>query len=186
MSTLTFAEYVNLSEQTIYHLTNKIPLSETVFRMHSESFYTVIKEARTLFEKHGTCFSEVDDWLFSNTDLGLFGSYGGDIVPLDCPFFELNEAEYQGKSVELNKPKRGGSKKFYVYVKNEKGNVVKVQWGDTTGLSVKINDPDARKAFAARHQCATQKDKTTAAYWACNLPRYAKQLGLSGGGNYYW
>ena len=44
----------------------------------------------------------------------------------------------------------------------------------------------ARKSFAARHKCAQQKDRTSAAYWACNLPRYAKSLGLSGGGNFYW
>jgi len=62
----------------------------------------------------------------------------------------------------------------------------KVTWGDTTGLKVKLNDPEARKSFAARHKCSQQKDRTSAAYWACNLPRYAKTLGLSGGGNFYW
>lgn len=189
MNPLSFGEYISLSEETLYHVNNKIPLSETVFRMHSEGFYQTIREARMLFEKHSICFSEVDNWMFTHTDLGRFDIYDGCVVPLDCPFVEydhLDEAEYKGKTVELNKPKRGGSKKFFVYVKNEKGNVVKVQWGDTTGLSVKINDPEARKAFAARHQCDTQKDKTSPAYWACNLPRYAKQLGLSGGGNFYW
>ena len=58
--------------------------------------------------------------------------------------------------------------------------------GDTTGLSVKLKNPQARKSFAARHKCSQQKDKTSAAYWACNLPRYAKSLGMSGGGNFYW
>ena len=48
----------------------------------------------------------------------------------------ITEAEYQGKKVKLNDPIRGGSKKFYVYVKNAKGNIVKVSFGDTTGLSV--------------------------------------------------
>ena len=47
-----------------------------------------------------------------------------------------------------------------------------------------MSDPKARKSFAARHKCAQQTDKTKAAYWACRLPRYAKQLGLSGGGNF--
>jgi len=80
---------------------------------------------------------------------------------------------------ELNKPKRGGSKKYYVYVRNpDTGNIKKVEWGDTTGLKVKINDPAARKSFAARHQCDTRNDKTKASYWACRLPRYAKSLGL--------
>jgi len=49
-----------------------------------------------------------------------------------------------------------------------------------------MNNPEARKSFAARHKCDQQKDKTSAAYWACNTPRYAKSLGLSGGGNFFW
>ena len=96
------------------------------------------------------------------------------------------EAKYKDKDVDLNKPKRGGSKKYYVYVKNDKGNVIKVEFGDDGGMTAKINDPEARKSFAARHNCDTKKDKTKAGYWSCNLPRYAKQLGLSGGGNYFW
>ena len=106
----------------------------------------------------------------------------GQPVPLDCPMIE----EEEEKDIEIGKPKRGGPKKFYVYVRKPDGGVKKVTWGDTTGLSVKLNDPEARKSFAARHQCSTQKDRTSAAYWACNTPRYAKQLGLSGGGNFYW
>jgi len=95
--------------------------------------------------------------------------------------------EDEEKNPPLNQPKRGGPKKFYVYVKDPStGNIKKVTWGDTTGLSVKLNNPEARKSFAARHQCSMQKDRTSAAYWACNTPRYAKQLGLSGGGNFYW
>ena len=50
----------------------------------------------------------------------------------------------------------------------------------------KLDDKAARKSFAARHKCDQQKDKTTASYWACNIPRYADQLGLSGGGNFFW
>ena len=96
-------------------------------------------------------------------------------------------SEYDGKDVDLNKPKKGGSKKYYVYVKDPStGKVKKVSWGDTTGLKVKLDDEEARKSFAARHDCENKKDKTSAGYWACNLPRYAKQLGLSGGGNFFW
>ena len=84
------------------------------------------------------------------------------------------------KDVELNKPKRGGPKKFYVYVRDpQTKKIKKVTWGDTTGLKVKLNDPAARKSFAARHKCSTRNDKTKASYWACRLPRYAKELGLS-------
>ena len=97
----------------------------------------------------------------------------------------IPEAEYRGKKVALNKPKRGGSKKFYVYVKSKKGNVKKVSFGDT-GLSVKLKQRGARASFAARHKCATKKDKTKAGYWSCNIGRYWKSLG--GGSNFsgYW
>ena len=98
----------------------------------------------------------------------------------------IPEAEYKGKKVQSNKPKRGGSKKFYVYVKNPKtGNVKKVSFGDT-GLSVKIKKKGARASFAARHKCASKKDKTKAGYWSCNIGRYWKSLG--GGSNFsgYW
>jgi hypothetical protein len=102
---------------------------------------------------------------------------------LDFPY--LNEAEYNGKEVELNKPKKGGTKKYYVYVKDG-DKVKKVQWGDTTGLKVKIGNLEASKSFAARHKCDTEKDKTSANYWACHLPRYSKQLGLSEPAYKYW
>ncbi len=64
-------------------------------------------------------------------------------------------------------------------IENQNLKLKKVTWGDTTGLKVKINDPKARKSFAARHKCDTRNDKTTASYWACRLPRYGKELGLS-------
>jgi hypothetical protein len=105
-----------------------------------------------------------------------------EVVPLDVPFVEdINEAEYQGKQVKLNSPKRGGSKKYYVYVRNPKtGKVKKVSWGDTTGLRTKANNPGAVKSFVARHKCKQKKDKTKAGYWACRTPRY-KSLGVKGG-----
>lgn len=99
---------------------------------------------------------------------------------------KIMEAEYRGKDVALNKPKRGGSKKFYVYTKNKKGNVVKVSFGGTTGLNVKIDEPGARASFAARHQCDKKKDKTKPGYWACNIGRYWKSLGGSRNFSGYW
>jgi hypothetical protein len=97
----------------------------------------------------------------------------------------IPEMEYKGKKVALNKPKRGGSKKFYVYVKSKKGNVKKVSFGDT-GLSVKFKQKGARASFAARHKCATKKDKTKAGYWSCNIGRYWKSLGGSSNFSGYW
>ena len=98
---------------------------------------------------------------------------------------DLNEAE--DKQPPLNKPKRGGSKKFYVYVRDPKTKKIKkVSFGDTTGLSTKVNNPKARKAFAARHDCKNKKDRTKAGYWACNIGRYWKSLGGSNNFSGYW
>ena len=67
------------------------------------------------------------------------------------------------------------------------GNVKKINFGDAKGgLSSKINDRDAARNFASRHNCDTKNDKTKAGYWACRLPKYAKDLGLKGGGDYFW
>ena len=78
------------------------------------------------------------------------------------------KAEYQGKSVELNNPTRGDVKKYKVYVKNDKGNVIKVEFGDPN-MSIKRDDPERRKSFRARHNCDQKKDKTTAGYWSCKF-----------------
>ena len=78
----------------------------------------------------------------------------------------ITEAEYQGKKVKLNDPIRGGSKKFYVYVKNEKGNVVKVTFGDPN-MEIKRDDPGRLKSFRARHNCDNPGPKTKARYWSC-------------------
>jgi hypothetical protein len=157
-----------------YAIQEGIPL-HSVYRPHSSSYYLLFSEAR----KHNFQLEGLDKYLIEDTDIGEWDMFEGEEVPLDIPLVEE-------KKVELNKPKRGGSKKFYVYVKNDKGNVVKVSFGDTSGLKAKIDDPEARKSFVARHKCDTKKDKTTPGYWACRLPMYAKELGLEGGGQYFW
>lgn len=94
----------------------------------------------------------------------------------------LSEAVYKGKKVSLNKPKSGGPKKWYVYVKNPKtGKVIKVSYGSPV-MTAKWNDPGARKSFAARHQCAKKKDKTKAGYWAC---RAHKDFGKNVSGRFW-
>jgi len=77
-------------------------------------------------------------------------------------------AEYQGRKVTLNKPFRtpDGPKKRSVYVKNEKGNVVKVNFGDPN-MKIKKSDPARRKSFRARHNCSNPGPKWKARYWSC-------------------
>ena len=171
-----------------YHLDNKLTLSECVYRYSSDSFIQLFAEARQALRDGKITLNEQDMLLIETTDIGEYGMYEGQKVPLDLPMIdeELDEGEYRGKDVPLNKPKRGGSKKFYVYTKNKKGNVVKVSFGGTTGLNVKIDEPGARSSFAARHQCATKKDKTKPGYWACNIGRYWKSLGGSRNFSGYW
>ncbi len=206
-----------------YHLDNKLTLSECVYRYSSDSFIQLFAEARQALRDGKITLNEQDLLLIETTDIGEYGVYEGQKVPLDLPMIDevdydsledeiannefgmdynqlgpnekewvddeienLNEGEYRGKDVPLNKPKRGGSKKFYVYTKNKKGNVVKVSFGGTTGLNVKIDEPGARSSFAARHKCATKKDKTKPGYWACNIGRYWKSLGGSRNFSGYW
>ena len=79
---------------------------------------------------------------------------------------DLFEAEYQGRTVKLNKPMQGDVKKFKVYVKNDKGNVVKVNFGDPN-MRIKKSNPARRKSFRARHNCDNPGPKTKARYWSC-------------------
>ena len=219
-----------------YHLKHGLPLSENIYRYSSNAFIQLFTEARTLHRDGYLDLCEEDRILLETTDIGEYGMYEGQKVPLDLPMIDeevgqeiickkckhdwettpednnpalchkcgydnqknvydieafeawksLQEGEYHGKNVPLNKPKRGGSKKFYVYTKNKKGNVVKVSFGGTTGLTVKIDEPGARSSFAARHQCDTKKDKTNPGSWACNIGRYWKSLGGSRNFSGYW
>jgi hypothetical protein len=169
-----------LSEGLDFHIANQLCISESIFRPTSNSHISLLNEARQLFESGELVVSGMDKILFETTDIGLFGTYQGREVPLDLPIdVEINEATKGGKKVTLNKPMRGGTKKYHVYVKNpETGKVIKINFGDVHGgLTAKVSNPKARKSFAARHNCAEKKDKTKAGYWACRINRYAHLWG---------
>lgn len=166
-----------------YHLDNQIPFSENVFRPLSEMSNQLFCEAKSLYRTGAYTTEDTFERELLESDIGEFGVYRGDRVPLDIPLL----SEESNGIPPLNKPKRGGTKKFYVYVKDpSSGNIKKVSFGGTTGLTVKINDPERRKSFSARHRCDDQNDKTSPAYWSCRLPYFAKSVGLSGGGNFFW
>tara|TARA_R110001592_G_scaffold210294_4_gene461728 strand:- start:292 stop:771 length:480 start_codon:yes stop_codon:yes gene_type:complete len=103
----------------------------------------------TVKEEDRDCFLEYLDGMYKATTEGT-----------------LEEAEYQGRKVALNKPMAGDVGKFKVYVKNAKGNVIKVNFGQK-GVRIKKDNPEARSSFRARHKCDQKKDKTTAGYWSC-------------------
>ena len=102
----------------------------------------------------------------------------------------INEAKKKKKKEKkdppIGKPKRGGSKAYYVYVRDPKTKKVKKVSFGSGGLRAKIKNKKARNAFAARHNCKNKKDRTKAGYWSCNLPRYASQLGLGANMNTFW
>lgn len=186
---------VSMREQVMEHVATGENLFNNHYRLQSKSFTDFINEARELYKAGKIEVNKYDQELLES-DLGLFAEHEGRMVPLDCPlindpFEQLEEAKVNGRDVDLNKPMRSsGPKKFKVYVKNPKtGNVKTVHFGAEGGggnLKVKLADPEARKNFAARHKCETRNDKTTPSYWSCRLPRYAKQLGLSGAGGHWW
>ena len=99
---------------------------------------------------------------------------------------QLDEKKKEKKDPPLNKPKRGGSKAYYVYVRDPKTKKIKKVSFGSGGLRAKIKNKEARNAFAARHNCKNKKDRTKAGYWSCNLPRYASALGLGANMNTFW
>lgn len=123
-------------------------------------------------------------------DYDQLGSNEQEWVRDEIDNMPISEAKKKAKknTKKLNKPMRdsSGGKAYKVYVKDPKtGNIKTVRFG-SGGLRAKINNKDARNAFAARHKCSTKKDKTKAGYWSCRLPRYAKLLGLKSNFGGFW
>jgi hypothetical protein len=179
---LTLLENVRISDNLKYHIDNNINLSETIFRVYSESYFSLINEVRELYFNDQIRVPNRDLWIIES-DLGKSVILeDGRKIWLDVPFEideQLNEAKHRGRDVKLNKPFRtpGGSKKFAVYVKTPKGTIKKVTFGDPN-LRVRNANKKAAKSFRARHKCDQKKDRTTAGYWSCNVGRYAKSLGI--------
>lgn len=165
-------EYVKLtaSENLLYHIENKIPITESVFRLESKSFDDLLSEARELYDNGFIDFhNEYDKFIFENMDTGRKGIH-------------------QGKSVTLDKPMRATdnkNKKWKVYRstgrKNKDGKTIaKVIYFGDPNMQIKNGDPEAAKAFRSRHKCAEKKDKDTPGWWACYAPKYYSDvMGLS-------
>ena len=181
-----------VSENLQYHINRDIPLMESEFRIGSEAHLSLIKEARKLYSRGVLDLCEEDEGIM-DTHLGEFDLYEDTLVPLDLPMLnegeqldEKKKAKKKKKDPPIGKPKRGGPKAYYVYVRDPKTKKIKKVTFGSGGLKAKIRNPKARKAFAARHRCKTANDRTTARYWSCRLPRYASMLGLGANMNTFW
>lgn len=109
---------------------------------------------------------EVDEYDVENTDdVKEFVSFMKEYIQ-QLSESQITEAEYHGRKVALGKPMQGDVKKFKVYVKNSKGKVVKVNFGQK-GMSIKKNNPARRKAYRARHNCDNPGPRDKANYWSC-------------------
>ena len=171
----------SISEGLAYHLDNNIPLMESVYRIESDAWLSLINETRSLWENNIIDLNE-DDLFLISTDAGSTGIYENETVLLDVPFYMdhvLYEAEYQGDEVDLNKPFRtsGASRKFAVYTKNESGKVVIVRFGQP-GMRINNNDAAKSRSFRKRMRCDTPGPRWKARWWACNVVRYRKLLGI--------
>ena len=253
---------VLMTENMQYHIDSKKPLYETTLPYGSKEYIDLWAEARYLYLREAIDLTGDDLERIVETDLGEYGIFEGQLVPLDMPMLEevlltedniaeldkikkevealmprlswiddvtvssysgdldveldyelnpqeinqlsqlaskygmnllyktgknatltkrripskaneLNEAEYQGRKVQLGKPSQGDSKKFKVYVKNDKGKVVKVNFGfggkSAKGKRMVIKDknPKKRAAFRARHNCKNPGPRWKARYWSC-------------------
>ena len=119
---------------------------------------------RDLLEKLYLIESRIDEVSLEETYHGndFYEAYGEIVWWEDA----LEEAEYGGRKVQLGKPMRGDVKKFKVYVKNPKGNVVKVNFGDPN-MKIKKSNPARRRSFRARHNCDNPGPRHKARYWSC-------------------
>ena len=167
---------VIISDWLKYHLLKKIPLSENKFKINSKSFINLINEVRRLYNK-GLIGLNKNDRNIVESDLARKVLLeNGQVVYLEIPIEDqnfLSEAEYQGRKVQLGKIMQGDVKKSKVYVKNDKGKVVKVNFGfggksaHGKRMVIKKNNPARRKSFRARMNCDNPGPRWKARYWAC-------------------
>ena len=165
----TYQDYA-VSEGFRYHMENGLDITNSVYRIGSNAYKQLFEETKKYWDEGNVILSAKAGWMAKNLEVGK------------------EAVDSDGRKVELDTPKRGGDKKFYVYhnsgKKDDDGNIiaVKIQWGDASGLSIKNDDPGAAASFWARQQCDLKKsmDPLTPKFWACYGPSlFNKQLGLS-------
>ena len=170
-------DLTKLNEAIDYHNTNNLSLIENVYRPGSEMFFAMIFEAKRLYAEGKYIPKDEYEKDLLESDIGEVAEYEGVPVLLDYPYEEqeINEEDDPTRGKGIGKPfrSRGGGA---VYVKNEKGNVIKVNFSQS-GMKKRFNEPARVKSFVARHNCYGNKDRTSASYWACRWPRYFSDTG---------
>lgn len=166
------------SEGLQYHLDNGIGIEENIFRPGSDEYFNLFQEVRELYRIGQYTLNEAEDYFINELDIGEYGIYEGQIVPLDYPMLEeeLDEAKYKGREVKLGAPgaQRTEGGRARVYVRDPKsGKVRQISFGssmpDAMGDSEEARK--RRKNFGDRHNCADKKDKTAPGYWSCRATK---------------
>lgn len=167
-----------VSEGLMYHLENSLDADQNIYRPGSDEFFALFREIRSLWKEGLYTLSENEKFYIEETEIGEFGIYEGEVVPLDFPMIieTLEEAKYKGRKVKLGKKgaTRIGGGKGRVYVRSKKtGKVKKVEFGssmpDAMGDSKEAKK--RRKSFGDRHNCSDKKDNTKPGYWSCRLTK---------------
>jgi hypothetical protein len=160
---LTESDLINLVKRVLEEQnTNETELTEKCWEGYTQ------KGMKTMFGKrYPNCVKK------ESVDETLYEDEYGSVEETEFQEGTLNEAEYQGRKVQLGKIMQGDVKKFKVYVKNDKGKVVKVNFGfggkSAKGkrMVIKKNNPERRKNFRARMNCDTPGPRWKPRYWAC-------------------
>ena len=158
---------IDISEGLKYHITNNKPILENVYKIGSEKFNDLLEECRDLYMNGDLELSDDDLSFIMENEYGPIENTNYTVGNM------LNEAEYQGRKVQLGKIMQGDIKKFKTYVKNDKGKVVKVNFGfggkSAKGkrMVIKKNNPARRKSFRARMRCDNPGPRWKPKFWAC-------------------
>jgi hypothetical protein len=169
-----FKEWNKVSEGLKYHVENGLDLTNSVYRLGSDAYGDLFEEVKKYWDEDNVILKGPSGWMAKNLEVGKDALY-------------KNRKTGRTIKVKLDSPQRGGNKKFIVYHNSgktdEDGNIIakKIEWGDTSGLSIKNSDPSAAASFWKRHQCDQKKkmDPDKAGFWSCYIHLFAKQLGLS-------
>jgi len=186
-------------EQTYKSQLNEVDKKEELLQQIRDTLYTMLKGDSEREQDIENLDISIDDLIGnltgkSRVDVGVdqldFDKFTRPSKIKEAVKLVLTEKKKKKKKEKkdppIGKPKRGGPKAYYVYVRDPKTKRIKKVTFGSGGLRAKIRNPKARKAFAARHKCSQKTDRTKPSYWSCRLPRYASQLGLGANMNTFW